>query len=45
METDNDSGILIFVAIVALLAVLGGVWLAFTYDADATPAQIEAVAE
>ena len=45
MENDNDTGILIFVAIVTLLTVLGGVWLAFTYDADVVPAQIEAVAE
>lgn len=45
METDNDTGVLIFVAIVALLTVLGGIWLAFSYDADASPAQIEAVAE
>ena len=45
MEPDNDTGILIFVALVALLTVLGGLWLAFTYDADAAPAQIETVVE
>ena len=45
MENDNDTGILIFVAIVALLAVLGGVWLAFTDVAEVAPAQVEAVAE
>lgn len=45
MENDNDTGVLLFVALVALLVVLGGVYLAFTDGAEAAPVQIEAVAE
>ena len=45
METDNDTGVLIFVALVALLAVLGGVYLAFTDGAADAPAAVEQVVE
>lgn len=34
MENDNDTGVLIFVAIVALLTVLGGLYLAFNDGAE-----------
>ena len=44
MENDNDTGVLIFVAIVALLTVLGGLYLAFNDGAVDAPAQIETVA-